>query len=409
MNRDRSVVSCPPAWMAVPLLSLTALAAQSQVPPLSNLHALVYNAAAARAKLAADPLGYGYDLFFFVNWPALGARRGQPDPRKKFGDMTTTVWESWKNSAEVYQPCGNRPASWDSAEAVPPAVKSRPQQPSDSGTWWQNMTSNVQANGLAQPDLQKNDLLYEIRMNEKTFGYILQNTLFNIDGQVAFAAKSGDLNFAFDALEVKSSWHWIDPSVTTEGCRAQDYFTANAYYPQLDNNGKLTGYKTGLMGLTGLHIITKAVPQWAWITFEQKNNEKCIGVSRTTPIDPKVVAENADMAPLMAKSGKWANYMMIGVQASTGTADQPVLLANTQIESAFQARSSCVTCHQFANVATRFPVKPEDDLRKSYVDTSASPPYYIGPAPALGPPYKSMDFVWSLRRASRFQAAGCGQ
>jgi len=95
---------------------------------------------------------------------------------------------------------------------------------------------------------------------------------------------------------------------------------------------------------------------------------------------------------------KWANYEMIGVQTSSGPADKPVLLANTQIESAFQTRSSCLTCHAIASVATAKPSDPTVPIRQSFVDVQASPPYYIGPPPSLGM-YKSQDFVWSLRKA----------
>jgi hypothetical protein len=402
-NQGRVLSAASISLLFSPLLAVQ----QSELPTLKTLETLIRNRATARSKVASDPLGYGSDLFFYVNWPAQPSYRGRPDAGRKFGDTGTTVWETWKNSAEVYLRCGGRPESWNAVELVPPSVLSRPLLPSDSGKSWQNMTSNVQADGLAQADLQRNDLLYEIRLNDKTFDYILKNKIYNIDGQVSFAWEKGDLDFAFDAVEAKASWHWLDPNETTAGCRPQDYFTANAYYAQLDNNGKVTGYKTGLMGLTGLHIITKAVPQWVWITFEQKNNPQCIGVNRVTPISPDVVAENQAMAPIMQQSGKWANYQLVGVQTSAGRADKPLLLANTQIESAFQSRSSCLTCHQFASVATHFPVQPEDNLRMPFIDPGVTPPYYIGPAPPLGAPYKAMDFVWSLRRAFRLEPTGC--
>lgn len=110
------------------------------------------------------------------------------------------------------------------------------------------------------------------------------------------------------------------------------------------------------------------------------------------------------MQPLL--KGKWANYMMVGVQIGMGTAEQPVRLANTQIEFHFQPRSSCMTCHAIASVATHLPVQPTDTLRMNYVNIAVNPPdppYYIGPAPSLGA-FKSMDFVWSLRHAYRLTA-----
>src|ERR1700682_3036792 len=155
------------------------------------------------------------------------------------------------------------------------------------------------------------------------------------------------------------------------------------------------------MGLTGLHILTKALPQWVWITFEQVNNLSCTAVQRRDPIPDNIAKVNKQMQTLLAGT-KWKNYELVGVQTSAGTADDPVVLANTQIETAFQSRSSCLTCHAVASVATHAPVNPADDLRKSFVQRTppVSPPYYIGPPPSLEAPFKSQDFVWSLRRAA---------
>jgi hypothetical protein len=260
------------------------------------------------------------------------------------------------------------------------------------------MTGNTQVDGFNLKDRQGHDILYQIRQNQSTFDYIVEQKLFSIDGQVAFAAATGNQDFNFESIEVKTAWTWLDPTNTPPVCRAENYFTTNAYFQTLDNNGKPTGYQTGLMALTGIHIITKALPQWVWITFEQTNNETCIGSRRAIPIAADVVAENRKMQPLL--KGKWANYMMVGVQTEVGTAQEPIVLANTQIEYAFQPRSSCITCHSIASVATHFPVKPEDNLRMSYVNLTSSPPYFIGPAPSLGA-FKSMDFLWSLEHAYR--------
>jgi hypothetical protein len=381
-------------------IPLVAIAQSPQPPNLKDLQKLVNDSKLAAAKAQSEPLDYGYDLFFYANWPASLKGRGLPDPGKRFGDTGTVLWETWKNSAETFRLCGLTPDRWQKPETVPPQVRSRPQAPADSGKSWQHMTGNTQVDGFNLKDRQGKDILYEIRMNRSTFDYIVKQTLYNTDGQVAFAASKGNLNFNFDSMEVKTAWTWLDPKNANPGCGAENYFTTNAYYQVLDNNGKPTGFQTGLMALTGIHIITKALPQWVWITFEQVNNETCIGSKRVIPLTAAVVAENLKMQPLL--KGKWANYMMVGVQTGMGTAQQPVVLANTQIEYAFQPRSSCMTCHSIASVATHFPVQPDDNLRMSYVNLTSSPPYYIGPAPSLGA-YKSMDFLWSLEHAYRLK------
>jgi len=373
------------------------------LPALKSLQALV-NSATLSAKTATDdPIGYGWQLFFYTAWPGFTdpARRGQPDPSKKLGQQGPVVWEMWKNSDEVFPPNGHQPAAWNTAEPVPGDVSQRPFQPSDTGNYWENMTANSEVDGFPGKDDTGQDIVYEIRMDQDIFTSIVSKGLYNIDGQIAYAKKSGDLSFAFGVMEVKASWRWLD--TTKPGCQAADYFTANAYWKQKDNSGNPTGYKTGLMGLTGLHILTKALKQWVWITFEQVNNESCTQVSRRDPIPANVQAANKQWQTLLAGT-KWAKYELVGVQTSPGTAGKPVLLANTQIETAFQSRSSCLTCHSVASIATQKPTKPEDDLRKSFLQRTppVSPPYYIGPPPALAP-FQSQDFVWSLRRAAWFQ------
>jgi hypothetical protein len=371
----------------------------SPAPALAALQALVASQSASADKANTDPAGFAWDLFVYVNWPAMTdpSQRGMPDPSKPFGQPGAVVWETWKNTDETFQPNGVAPASWTTAEPVPPAVKQKPILPSDSGNFWQDMTGNSEVDGFPALDDMKQEILYEIRQNQSTFDYITGKSLYSIDGQIAYAKNSGALQFDWSALEVKASWRWLD--TTKPGCQASDYFTANAYWPEKDKNGNFTGYKTGVMGLTGLHIISKALPQWVWITFEQVNNTTCTEVTRRDPIPANIAALNVKMQQALANT-KWKNYELVGVQTSAGTADQPVLLANTQIETAFQSRSSCLTCHAIANIAKVKPANPAGNLRKSFIQSKppVSPPYYVGPPPALEP-YESQDFVWSLRRA----------
>ena len=84
-------------------------AAQTPAPPnLKDLERLLRDSKLDAAKAQSDPLGYGYDLFFYTNWPALLKGRGRPDPHKHFGDTGMVLWETWKNSAEIAEmakPC----------------------------------------------------------------------------------------------------------------------------------------------------------------------------------------------------------------------------------------------------------------------------------------------------------------
>ncbi|MEO8128713.1 MAG: hypothetical protein ABJF23_04260 [Bryobacteraceae bacterium] len=384
---------------AATFFALAAFAQAPGLPSLKDLQALVNSQQESMTLAKSDPVKYGWDLFFYSNWPALTdpKHRGDPDPAKQFGQPGTLVWETWKNSSETFLPNGLKPAGWTTAEPVPAEVAKVPFQPSDSGDVWQHLTGNSEVDGFPAKDSAGQDIVYEIRQNQSTFDLIVKRSLYYVQGQIAYAKSKGDVKFDWTAMEVKPSWRWLD--TTMPGCQAQDYFTANAYWAEKDPSGNFVGWKTGLVGLTGLHILTKALPRWVWITFEQVNNGTCTEVKRLTPIPANIAAVNTQMQALLSAT-KWKNYELVGVQIDAGTAGNPVVLANTQIESAFQSRSSCLTCHAIASVATRKPTKPEDNLRMSFLQRQppVSPPYYIGPPPSLGS-FKSMDFVWSLRRA----------
>jgi len=386
----------------------TAAAQGSGIPALHQLQALLTNRQQSANLAKSDPVTYGWDLFFYTTWPALSgpAQRGRPDAKKKFGSGPV-VWETWKNSSETYLCDGHAPAKWFTTEPIPPTLcPAAPSpiglpQPSDSGDLWQEMTGNSEVDGFPAKDNASEDLLYEIRMDQSTFDYVVTRALYNLDGQIKYAATKGKLDFDWTAMEVKASWRWLD--TTQEGCTAQDYFTANGLWAEKDSSGKFVKWRTGVMGLTGLHIITKALPQWVWITFEQVNNTKCTQVQRRDPIPQNIAKVNAQMRTALAGT-KWANYELVGVQIAAMDGTTPIILANTQIETLFQSRSSCLTCHAVANIATHKPTKPEDDLRKSFVQRTppVSPPYYIGDPPALAP-WVGQDFVWSLRRAFWYQ------
>jgi len=368
------------------------------IPSLSYLTKLVGSSELSAKAATDDPIQYGWDLFFYTNWRALPgpSNRGVPDPSKAFGETGgPVVWETWKNTPEVYLPTGGTPPPWTTAAPVPAGAPSGPVSPPDSGDLWQQMTDDAQVDGFNLLDTNDQKILYEILMDRDTFNYIGAGTLYNVQGQMRWASTKGALNFPWSAMEVKASWRWIDPNDVA--CPASTYFTTNAWYWIKDNNGNPVRIRTGLMGLTGLHIISKALPNWVWITFENVNNSKCTKVTRKVPLDPAVVALNQLMQKAL-RNTKWANYEMVGVQTSSGTADHPILLGNTQIESAFQTRSSCLTCHGIANVAKAKPADPTVPIRRTFVDDQASPPYFIGPPPSLGT-YQFQDFVWSLRKA----------
>ncbi len=388
------------------------------LPALAEISKLEEDSEAAVKLVETAPLDFGWAMFLYTNWPAKAGERGVPDPGKKPGDAGPVVWETWKNVAEVFLDKGAEPPEWSVPPVVPPAVASTTPPASDSGPMWQRMTESIQVDGFPTKDDSDQTILYNVFQNKSVFDYIRTNGLYSVQGQIAVASGSGPIpkiDFPWTAMEVKASWRWLDPE--TDQQKIARYFTAPAYWAELDDDGNFVKWRTGLMGLTGLHIISKDLPTWVWITFEQVDNGTWTKAKRKHPIPREVQAVNSKMQKLLAGT-KFANYELVGVQTSfmskpgspvDGTAVNSVdpaqggtLLANTQIESAFQSRSSCITCHSIASIARQVPQQPGDLLRKSFVEVGVTPPYYVGEGPDLAP-FVSMDFVWSLRRAKSNQ------
>lgn len=162
--------------------------------------------------------------------------------------------------------------------------------------------------------------------------------------------------FPDDAIEVKAVWWpmaWIaaamgDPST---------------YYRATDANGNE-------IALVGLHVFTKAVPDWTWATFEHESVPgRCDFMNCTdsfgaiVPVVEATDTRGGTYGPclktpaLMALfktaglSDVWQHYCLKGSQVSfTDATGRPTLLGNSIIESRVLQTSSCISCHARATI-----------------------------------------------------------
>jgi hypothetical protein len=237
--------------------------------------------------------------------------------------------------------------------------------------------------GTKLVDAQGNSILYEVRMNQGVFDYLLSKQLYSFRGQQAVRTGSGPaLAFPTNALEIKASWRVLDP--------VKDKDVLSHY---LTKNVRFAGV-TVLGGLTGLHITSKALPKWLWTTFEQIDNPTTTGATLALPIAPEVQASNAAMQKAFAGT-RWAYYRMNGVETSfIDRAQKPALLASSQMETRFQLSSSCITCHSLASIG------PASNPRfNPFQIAPGGLSGYVGLPPAFPADMKPLDFVWSMRRA----------
>ncbi len=366
----------------------------------------------SRAQLLADPATAAWQYFAFVNWPELAGHRGVPDPHRAIGDPGPTVWESYKNISEVFVKDGARPVRWEVDDEIPttPLQPAKPTAaqlsalgPVDS-PWVHYLAEQVMIDGQNICDDQSEIVEYDVRGDRPWFDYVANNpsgyALYNMQGQQAALA---DPNFIFDfprdAIEIKASWRVMEP-----GQDRSRYWTAIGVYQ--DNQGK---FHQKVIGLTGLHIISKALPKWFWMTFEQVDNAtttyKYFLQQKGAPVgtNPNY---NSSLNPVNqewqeALSGtKWQYYALMGTQtAMTDAANQPTLLGNTQMETYFQQDSSCMSCHLLTSIG------PAKNPRLQVFGNNLNP--YVGAIDFNavanqqypGQTFKEMDYTWSFRNA----------
>ncbi len=355
-----------------------------------------------------NPDIFAWDAFILLNWPSEGNNSSVPDTSKCIGDSTPVVWEGWKEATEVYLPNGQQPQSWGTAHQVPAEVLAKAEEmglPLDQP--FHSIDSIQQVSGLVFKSGEDNNhqpIRYELGMDESTFDYIVNRRLYNKNGQEAAVracnpvSQSNCIQFDWDAMEIKTSWLWLNNNPQREAI-TRDYITVNAYYQNLDNDGRLIDYAVGQAAMTGMHITSKVLPEWVWATFENVHNAEYTPAIIENPISELAKQANVVYQELL-QGTKYANYELVGTQINF---TDPELLANSQIETHFQKNSSCITCHALAAVSKL----PTISFYLSFVDNrDGNLTYYTGEiTPELQEQMRTnfvpMDYVWSLRLAKR--------
>lgn len=363
----------------------------------AEFQALADSPPASKKALAKNSADYAWRAFLWLNQPT---SNGGP-----------LLWETWRQTSSVFLPDGSRPAPWGEDKPPPglPPIPSGSEQSlcAPPGTR-HNLDATLQVDGLSLDDIYGNVVRYQLLMNKPTFDYVLRREFYNVNGQEKAAATNSPGNFPPTAWELKTSWIWLGTDVRRCGELKDKYLIVNAYYQKRDNDGRPVGWEVGYAAMTGMHIINKTLPDWVWITFENNFNAAYTKIDLQLPIPADAQAANKTYQDkLRAGNSIFANYRLDGVQ-TTFTAPKDArdeqsarvatLLANSNIESAFQPQSSCITCHGLASITPTGKYFNMVDSRGGNVG------YYVGELPDMSG-YTKLDYVWSLKRASRERTA----
>jgi hypothetical protein len=259
-------------------------------------------------------------------------------------------------------------------------------------------TDNHDPPGLVRDCLEDgNTQCNQVRRDPASFYYIVKRRLYLYEGLAqAFAdsSKRKHLKFPRESLELKAEWEYV-PKEPPPANRP--------YHWNRDKEGHM--YK-----LIGLHIMTRALPNWTWATWELADNpRRCIDNGcrdRFGNRHPIIHPEDCKsgkcpdgdqywMTKRLARvfsrydvSKEWQNYRLNDAQTDF---EKPERLGNSTIEVNNVKVSSCIACHNVARVGNSGHLLPE------YFDFSASSsdtPIYGKPTPAQthGAP---ISFVWS--------------
>lgn len=341
----------------------------------------------------SDPGTTAWQIFRDLNTPLTGS--------------ASKSWESsFRQTSSIYLPDGCKPTiPFASLPPLPPEV----QQGLAALPAWgppvgvaHNLDTDIQVDGLvlrdrfgAQPQTSR-PVRYQLLMDETAFDYVILRHFYNIEGQERAAADNQPAAFPMFSEELKTSWIWIGTDQSIYDALKDAYYIVAAYYLKQDDKGLPAGWEVGYAALTGMHIIVKTQPNWMWITFENVRNPDFTQITLELPIpDYALQANQTNQAELSAMGSIFANYQLDGVQLEfTEPTGQPTLLANSNIESAFQPQSSCITCHHTSSV------KPNGE-HFDFVDRSGgNVGYYVGDPPSLTG-WTFLDYVWSMKRAAR--------
>ncbi|WP_261790019.1 c-type cytochrome [Synechococcus elongatus] len=365
---------------------------------------------------------FAWQEFIALNWPAKEGDRGQPDQTATLAQLGPRVWETWKETSEVYRPDGLQPDPWNSL----PRQSRLSSQAGLKKVLFRSSKVDEILNDQFQPtkadgtlpgtltDQRGNVVRYEIRMNKVLFDYVVANKLYQSEKQSSFPEISAPVG----SILVKAAWREVSPEEQGR------FYTALADVQNLEGDR----YQEKLMGLVGFHVMTKtaSAPQWIWSTYEQIDNVEglhpsffnpdcpsCLQnqqtqpqvpnqITRETPIpavDPDCSQKSAAVDNIVALNqviqkglgdSVWRHYQLINTQwpvpsrqpssPSTVFTVLPTVLANTTMESYIQKSSSCMGCHAIARSSNAQQYRSADfsftfaDARPVLKNTQIIPP-----------------------------------
>jgi len=337
---------------------------------------------------------YSWQLFKSMVWPADVAHPGAPDANATIDGPGARVFETFKSNADLFQPGGADPGSFDTVAATNPCGAPAAKRDALVLASFSKFEELQQAGfgNLVGPIIGQNKgyVRYLTTYNKLAYDHIVTNKLY-LRGKPFTPFPDG-------AIVTKSAW------IEMKGVANPERFYRRKAWIIDPATGTCSEQN---MGLIGLHLVQKTPsrPQWIWTTFEQIDNAPDAGASggtftfndgsgtamprsnpyaaptaivpapfniqRITPINPATVATNAKMQGSFDANSPWRFYKLVmtqwPLQANAPSVDgrpgntfpgtgATSAFANTTMETFDQARVStgCMACHDLTGKDTDF-------------------------------------------------------
>ena len=285
---------------------------------------------------------YSWQMFLALNWPT--DDRGRSAPRLEDAGFGAPRWTLWNDSTSIFRADGARPEMCDKPAAARGLVLSRnldlPVSPglpafqlaqvgsvnhrttrflgTISAVGDRNVANLGSDTGQAFTgpliDQNGNFVYYQIMIDPNEVGYLCENKLYNINGQVAFTGAGGKVDMPTGrpdqpwsgSFELKFAWKILLPGKDD----FSRFFVQDAVVMDQGPDGKPVQRKAKV-GMVGMHIGHKSEtsPQWIWATFEQIDNLAVDAIAhpklRASFNDPGCPLCAVNQEPVVAKDGSY--------------------------------------------------------------------------------------------------------
>lgn len=321
---------------------------------------------------------FSWQSFIALNWPA-GETRGQarsPGDSTAFlnaGNGTLRVWESYKESWELFGQGNQRPSvftSWDSQ--VEPCGGLQPGQTAFTFTSKGNSLFTAAAESFSFPlvDQHQGYTLFSVRYNQAQYDTIRgadgdpSSWMYlsgNLGRSMPFFMPASDSAGHVGALMIKAAFR----PLTAQDDTSRFYrITAQVATDTLGNTCTPV-----LMGLVGLHIAQKLVgfKEWVWSSFEHVSNVPGAGARKTG--NPPAYSYNNGLDTPQAVGG-WSyrpdtvvmtqNPRPVQVRRVNDIPDTPAGSSTQQINAIYQAYLQNTVWANYQLVITQWPSNPDD-------------------------------------------------